>query len=271
MVLVWLVVFMLLTGSSFVKFPRYWLPITPLIVIFAVALLSHWLRLMPRTRQAALVAFFAAPGVLMSLAFMTIYTQPHPWVSASHWIFENAPPESTIHMEQWDEQLPTSLEVGGEFHSRLQYEQQELTWLTGPDQSDSLQKLEENLVLLSQADYLTIASNRVYGVVPRLPDRYPLSSQYHQLLFGGDLGFNVVYVNSRFPRLGPLSFGSNPFDWPRLQPPAKVGAYLADNLTLNLGRLDESLTVYDQPLAIVLANQDHLTPPEMLQQFDLQP
>ncbi|MEZ4518993.1 MAG: hypothetical protein R3C44_19950 [Chloroflexota bacterium] len=69
---------------------------------------------------------------------------------------------------------------------------QSLTWLSYPDEGDDEAKLVDNLGLLAEADYLTVLSQRVYGVVPRLPDRYPISSRYHQLLFDGELGYELV-------------------------------------------------------------------------------
>ena len=45
----------------------------------------------------------------------------------------------------------------------------------------------------------SLFSNRLYGSIPTLPDRYPLSARYYKLLFAGDLGFEVDYVAEAHP------------------------------------------------------------------------
>ena len=153
--------------------------------------------------------------------------------------------------------------------SRYEYRSAELTWLSGADAQDDRAKLEANLTLLAAADYVTLISNRVYGVVPRLPARYPLSSQYAQLLFDGRLGYEVVYVSGRFVSLGRISLKPDSFGWPGLVPPRPVADYLAGVGGVTPGRADESFTVYDQPLTMVLRNTGRMTVAEMLAQFAL--
>jgi hypothetical protein len=139
--------------------------------------------------------------------------------------------------------------------------------LSGTEAADNETKLLENLAVLEAADYLVLASNRNYGVIPRLPERYPLSSQYYPLLFEGRLGFEVVYTGSRFPGLFGFHLKPDTFGWPGLEPPPFVAAYLAGIPGLNGGRADESFTVYDQPLVIIFENTGSLTAEEMAAQF----
>ena len=108
---------------------------------------------------------------------------------------------------------------------------------------DSEEKLSQNLALLSQADYLVLSSNRNYGVIPRLPKRYPISSQYYPLLFDGNLGYEVVYAGTRMPSLLGFSLKEDSFGWPGLNPPQDVGDYLDGLPGMSLGRFDESFTV----------------------------
>ena len=49
-----------------------------------------------------------------------------------------------------------------------------------------------------------LASNRLWRTIPRLPERYPMSTRYYQALFDGELGFEQVYTWATPPRLGPL-------------------------------------------------------------------
>ncbi len=124
--------------------------------------------------------------------------------------------------EQWDDSLPISMAYDGEARLREEYTNRELTWLTGTGDRDSEEKLSANLELLVEADYLTLVTNRVYGVVPRLPESYPLSGQYHQLLFDGELGYELVWVNGRYPHLANLFYRPDTFGWPGLTPPEGV-------------------------------------------------
>ena len=265
--LAWVVPFFLTTGSFYVKFMRYLQPLVPFLMIYGAAMLLNWRWLWGR--RLAIAAVLVAT-TLYALSFVNLYSQPHPWVAASEWIFDNVEPGSVILSEQWDDSLPASLTVNGELRRRTEYVDESLTWLTGMGQRDDEAKLAENLDLLAEAEYLALASNRIYGVVPRLPDRYPISSQYHRLLFDGSLGYEPVFVATRSPHLAGFHLIPDTFGWPGLQPPALVADFL-DNLPgVSGGRADESFTVYDQPLTIIFQNVEHKTAGEMVQLFSLE-
>jgi hypothetical protein len=59
---------------------------------------------------------------------------------------------------------------------------------------------------LTQSDYLVLSSNRLYGSIPRLPLRYPMTSEYYRALFDGRLGFDKVAEFSSYVNLGPFWF-----------------------------------------------------------------
>ena len=267
-VLAWTVPYFLVTGSFTVKFMRYLQPLTPFLMIYAAALLLEWRRddrrVWWRRGAAALVLLGSA---LYALAFVSMYELPHPWVTASRWIHQNVPAGALILSERWDDSLPSSLTVDGEFRPRSAYESDELVWLSGVGREDDKEKLRENLDLLAAADYVTIASNRSYAVVPRLTEVYPLSSQYHPLLFGGALGYEPVYVTGRSPSLGGLAIWPDRFGRARLQPPSLVVDFIRSVPRLSFGPADESFTVYDQPLVIIFRNADRLSTVEMERHF----
>lgn len=259
----WVLPFFLSTGSFLVKFMRYLQPITPFLMIYAAALClslpSRWGRL---AATAVLL-----PTALYALSFVNMYQQPHPWLAGSAWIFEQVPPNSLILSEQWDDALPSSLFVDGDWQRRAQYRHDELTWLTGADGNDNVAKLEANLARLAAADYVTIVSNRSYGVLPLADGRYPLSGQYHQLLFDGSLGYEAVYVNGRGPRLANWVLVPDYFTGPGLTPPAMVTEAWEPFTAVDGGRVDESFTVYDQPLLIIFKNTGQLSLAQMKQLF----
>ncbi|MCA9925467.1 MAG: hypothetical protein KC421_24020, partial [Anaerolineales bacterium] len=160
---------------------------------------------------------------------------------------------------------PISLMVDGRWRQRAEYDNAELTWLTRADTRDTNESLVDNLTLLAKADYLAIMSDRVYGVVPGLPDKFPLSSQYHHLLFNGDLGYEPVFITGRQPELFGVSLYADTFD--EVQPPARAAAFLDARPHLTMGRADESFTVYDHPLTIVFKNTGKMTAVEMHELF----
>ena len=42
---------------------------------------------------------------------------------------------------------------------------------------------------LREADVIVLATNRLYRTIPRLPERYPVSTEFYRLLFEGRLGY----------------------------------------------------------------------------------
>ena len=264
--LTWSLAYFVVTGSFFAKFMRYMEPLTPFLMIYGAALLLQIPQI--RWRRLAISAVMVGTA-LYALAFVNMYASEHPWNVASRWLYANATPGMRIANELWDDPLPSSMEVDGEFRSRHVYEYDELTWLAGINEQDSLQKLKLNLSRLAQADYVTLSSNRGYGVVSRLDDLYPLSHQYYELLFSGDLGFEAVFVTGRSPNLGDLNLWPDRFGGSRLALPEPVREFLASHSDLNLGKADESFTVYDQPMPIIFRNLEQLSVDEMLARFEL--
>ncbi len=257
----WMIPFFLVTGNFYVKFMRYLQPLTPFLMLYGAAMVWSWQRVWLRRMVWGGVLVGTA---VYALAFVNIYQTDHPWITASRWLYDNVPAGSLILSEQWDDALPISMAYAGEARLREEYANQELTWLTGAGERDSEEKLAANLALLAEADYLTLVTNRVYGVAPRLPETYPLSGQYHQLLFDGALGYELVWVNGRYPHLDSFFYRPDTFGWPGLTPPEGVSGYLAEAMPgLSGGRVDESFVVYDQPLTLIFRNVEGLTVEDM--------
>jgi hypothetical protein len=265
-VLAWTLPFFITTGALFVKFMRYLQPLTPFLMIYAAAMvLSIKSRAVRRVMVAVLLIFTG----LYALAFMNMYRQPHPWITASRWLFEDAPPGSVILSEVWDDRLPDNVEVDGQRLRRDIYRLTDVNWLSGTEEDDSFEKLSENLALVAESDYLVLASNRNYGVIPRLAERYPLSSQFYELLFNGQLGFEVAYTGSRYPNAFGVTLIPDSFEWPGLTMPPEVKEYFSQGTELSLGRFDESFTVYDQPLVIIFQNTGKLSADQLLELIQL--
>ncbi|MCX8061352.1 MAG: DUF2298 domain-containing protein [Anaerolineales bacterium] len=161
----------------------------------------------------------------------------------------------------WDDGLPLRMDgydgYGGIYQRDLVFE---MYW------DDNVEKLARFLSILDQADYIFISSNRQWGTVPRVPERYPLSTTYYRLLIGcpdekdviwcynvaqpgmfkGKLGFELVKVFESFPNLG---------QW-----------------RINDQFAEEAFTVYDHPKVLIFrksAEYDSLSVRRLLTAVDL--
>ncbi|WP_423225713.1 DUF2298 domain-containing protein [Candidatus Amarolinea aalborgensis] len=259
--LAWCVPYFALTGMFMVKFMRYMLPLLPFFGLMGAALLERiWRGRQPRAMappadsdldSAGLPAgesalsdssslparrrpwwTWAAPALALvvligtavwALAFVNgVYGHEHSWITASRWIYENVPHNSVILAEHWDDTLPKDLQKpAGYFRGAFGYRVNDL-----PNyEEDTPAKFETIKRMVNEADYIILATNRLYRSIPRLPQRYPMTTRYYDLLFSGQLGFELVQEFPSRPRLGPLEFND-------------------DNA-------DESFTVYDHPKPIV--------------------
>ena len=212
-------------GFQFAKFMRYFLPVYPALAVLAAYFLVQALpRLAARVRlPGTLVARVAVVGVvgltaMYALAFLSIYSRPNTRVTASEWIYANVPNGATLGVEHWDDALP--LRLPG-FENR-KYTEVSMN-LYDDDAPEKLRKVVGNL---DKADYLILASNRLYESIPRLPRRYPMTIEYYRALFDGRLGFDVAAQFDSHPSL----FG----------------------VTLNSANAQEDFTVYDHPTVIIL-------------------
>jgi 4-amino-4-deoxy-L-arabinose transferase-like glycosyltransferase len=235
--LAWAVPYFAFTGALYAKFPRYLLPLTPLLAVFGACLLADLVRWRRRV-ASILTALVLACSLFHCLAFISIYSAPHPWLAASEWSREHASQGAVVAVEQWDHPLP--VRATGDYGVR------ELP-VFEEDTPEKWATMEE---ILAEADYVVIASRRGYATLARWPERYPLTARYYQQLFGGELGFEPVACFGRTPRLGPLvlvddSMAGLGFSLPEIcQPDARV--------VFRIGRLDESFVVYDHPQVVIL-------------------
>jgi hypothetical protein len=113
--------------------------------------------------------------------------------------------------------------------------------------ADTPEKRAQLYHWLDQADYILLASNRLYASTARLPDRYPLTTAYYRALFAGDLGFELAADFTSYPTLGPFRFPDQETSYP-LQP----AAYTAQpQWQLPLPPAEEAFSVYDHPRVLI--------------------
>lgn len=219
------------------KWMRYMLPLVPIFCLLGAALLVRgviWER--QRRENAAhaagtrrrpvmsriggnafsiITAMSIVGAFLWAVAFSNIYAQEHSRIQASRWIYANIPNGAMLSKEGWDDTLPLGVrgaparQYAGHVEFNLYDDkppEQEFNYIKG---------------LLAETDYIILASNRLYGSIPRLPWRYPVQTRFYELLFEGKLGFVKVHTQHETPEL--------------------LGIRFDDQLA------DESFTVYDHP------------------------
>ena len=255
--LAWVAPYFLITGSFEVKFLRYMIPIAPFLLLFGAKLaFSLWemaqrargtpVGVIARPAVAALFVLVLGGSAFYSLSYLSVYNDIHPAVAASNWINANVRENSVILKEHWDEGLPA---LSG-------YRVRELP-LYDPDTPAKLSVIADEL---ANADYLVLFSNRLYGTIPRLQERYPISQEYYRLLFTGGLGYELVEQFTSYPGLLGVGFVDETFSRPDLPEPAALARLDGSTVALNLGFADESFSVYDHPKVLVFRNDLRLGP-----------
>lgn len=189
----WVLGFFLFQSVQFSKTMRYVLPLYPFFAAFAAGGLLKLAAEIPSTWRRGALGIALLAVVLWPAAFLGIYTREHSRVAASRWIYENIAPGSVLTAEYWDDALPLPL---GDKNPGL-YTIQQMTVFD----EESPAKEERMNAVLASADWIVLSSNRGYGSLLRLPERFPRTGQYYRDLFAGRLGFRQEAVFTSFPRI----------------------------------------------------------------------
>lgn len=267
--LCWPLLYAMTQGAAYVKFMRYMLPLTPfLCTAGAVLLVRLWERAktvqgvhkkqMARLGAAFLTACVVFGTAFYALAFLNIYAQPHPWIQATMYLCEHLPQGATVLTEYWDDPLPQygAKERGGC--------PQEYTFFTvdmyDVDSEAGLGRLLDGLLA---SDCITLSSDRLYAPISRLARRYPTASRYYQQLFAERLGFKLASAPAVYPYLAGVTFLDNPRAGLPLPTLPLLAANRPAGWLIDLGRADESFTVYDHPQPLVFQRVERLSREEL--------
>ncbi|HEX6820375.1 MAG TPA: DUF2298 domain-containing protein [Ktedonobacterales bacterium] len=183
---------------------------------------------------AALALTVFATTLVSALALTNIYSAPNTRVQASEWMYDHIPAGSVVTSEIWDDGLPISVPAArtangvpetaaGNIINPGQYQALGLD-LYAEDTPDKAATLSQQL---ASVNVVVISSQRLLRSIPKLPDRYPMTTRYYQLLFDGKLGFTLAAHFEAHPHLGP---------------------YALDDTNA-----DESFSVYDHPPVWIFA------------------
>ncbi|MFQ5452090.1 MAG: ArnT family glycosyltransferase [Candidatus Paceibacterota bacterium] len=187
----WIISFFFYQATQFGMTMRYFYFLYPVFAVLgAYALVVLW-------KRSRIVFGLVLVGVLLwPASFISIYSRPHSRVSASEWIYTIVPDGAVIATEHWDDGLPLSVE-------NSEGKQFEIHQLPVFDQ-DTEEKWDSMNKIIGAADYYILSSNRGYGSIMSVPDRYPKMSRFYTDLFAGHTGFRLVKEFTSYPAFPPL-------------------------------------------------------------------
>jgi YYY domain-containing protein len=240
--LAWAIVLFAVHSVQFAATLRYFLPVVPVLAVFAAWPLAREHGRLRIVAAALVVGLTAAWAV----AFTAIYRRPVTRVEASRWMYRNIPAGSTLATEHWDDGLPLSLPDAPPVRFRS------IELHLYDDDNDA--KVRTLIDQLAAADYLVLSSNRLYRSIPRAPWRYPATRRYYELLFSGELGFRLERSFTSYPRLGPLEIRDDEaeeaftvYDHPHVLIFKKTAEATRENLERLLGKMPLPPIVHVSP------------------------
>jgi len=169
----------------------------------------------------------------------------------------------------WDDGLPLRIDgydpYGGIYEGGLNFE---MYW------DDNEEKYERFVTTLDEADYILISSSRQWGTTTRVPERYPLTTEYYRNLIGcpldreiewcyniaekdtfqGNLGFDLVKIFVSNPSVGSFEINDQPaeeaftvYDHPKVFIFKKADNYNQERVREILGAVDLSKVIHITP------------------------
>lgn len=177
-----------------------------------------------------------------------------------------------VNESSWDDSIPLAMDGYNPFDNYTGVYQSDLNFeMYWDDNSDKLDRFLSNL---EQADYIYISSNRQWATTTRVPERYPLTTEYYRNLLGcpvddsilqcyadaqpgmyqGNLGFDLIQVFQSEPNLGYLVFNTQladesftVYDHPKVFIFKKNADYDPDQVKAILGAVDLSNVIHVAP------------------------
>lgn len=182
----------------FCKWTRFMTPIFPFFPIFAAYFLNYLGKL--RSLKTLILVLSIVPG----LVFSSIYFRPDIRFTASEWIYKNIPSGSHVLSETANVvDIPITppnykIPITNYHLFSVSFNFYDLD-----QNSEIFEKLLDELV---KSDYIFVPSRRLFANHLRLPQKYPLTAKYYQLLFSEKLGFEKIAEINPFPKLSIFNF-----------------------------------------------------------------
>ncbi len=218
------IMFFLYQSTVVLKTIRYFIYIYPFLAIFGgIALAALW-RIRQQKLRIGLCIATGAAIMIWPVMFNSIYMYDHSRVQASYWIYENLPGETVLLSEHWDDGLPLMIpDQQGKIFIMDQLP------VFDPDTPEKWEIMNSKL---EKADYYVLSSNRGWGSITTVPERYPRMMQFYEDLFAGKTPYKQIAKITSYPSLRYLGI---PVEFPD-------------------GWLEESFTVYDHPEVYIFEN-----------------
>ena len=239
----WVFFLFIFQGSQFAHTLRYFLPIYPLIILLSFNFAS------PKTIKPFLIF-----QIIICLSFINIYSVPHSRNQASLWIYQHLPQGSTITNEYWDDPLPMYLPG----YNPSQYN----GTMVSPYDPDSDDKINKLMSQVNSANFLIMSSNRLWGSIPLVPQKYPLTAKFYQDLFAQKINFTKLIEINSYPGIR-LPFLSQCYYFGPTNFPSVINRWFATNTQCNYPGIyfrddtaEEAFTVYDHPKVLIFKHID---------------
>lgn len=168
----------------FAKWTRFVAPSFPFFAIFTGDFFSRI-----RKNKILVSVFYSLVSInfLWTLMFFSIYLRPDVRITATSWINQNLPLNSFILTEAGN-MLEAPLRGNFQKTSFDFYHLEEK-----PKLQDQLPEL------LVRSDFFIVQSRRIFINHQRLPDQFPKTARFYDLLFSSRLGFEKIKEFSSYP------------------------------------------------------------------------
>jgi len=219
---------------------RYFIIIYPFLAIFTGIGINSFLEKIKNKNLFVICHLsFVILLLIWPLMFSSIYFHKNTRVEASEWIYKNLPSGSYILSEYWDDALPMSVaNTYGKVFSGTQLK------VFDPDTPEKWQVINQEL---AKADYYILSSNRGWGSIPTVSNKYPLMSKFYEDLFAsrchpersaswrrveGSYCYKKIKEFTSYPKFSIFNF----------------------QFSINDDWSDEGFTVYDHPKVLIYKN-----------------
>lgn len=218
----WTLAFFLYQSTQFVKTMRYFIFLYPFFAIIA----SFGLSYVTNQLKKHYIIFTIIILLAWPLAFMSIYIHKHSRVAASEWMYQNLESESIALGEYWDDPLPLWIE-----NTNNKVFVIEQLPVFDQDTQDKWNLINQSL---AKGDYLILSSNRGWGSIPTVPEKYPLMSKFYEDLLKDNLQYKKMKEFTSYPSL----------------------RYIGIPIDFKDDFADEAFTVYDHPKVLIFKKTD---------------
>lgn len=190
----------IINSYLFTKWTRFISPTFPYLSIFTGLLIYQFLKLnFPKKIIYLIIFIFLFFHLIWTISFFSIYQQPDVRIRTSNWILSNLPRGSSITVEGGNMvDVPVS---GNYLKTSLDLYPLE------DSQTTKLQLVEA----LEKNDYFIIESRRMFANHQRLPNLYPFTKNFYDLMFKNEhienpLGYKNIMEFNSYPNLNILGF-----------------------------------------------------------------